>query len=44
MFEFIHLVMHGIGLCPESFGTLLINDYIVSIQYYLGRIKSYVYN
>jgi len=44
MFEFIHLIIHGLGLCPESFGTLLINDYIVSIQYYIERIKQNVYN
>lgn len=42
MFEFIHLIIHGIGLCPETFGMLMINDYIISLQYYLGRFKSYV--
>ena len=42
MFEFMHLIIHGIGLCPETFGMFMINDYIITLQYYLGRLKSYV--
>ena len=39
MLQVLHEVFHVLGLCPETFGILTLNDYINSIKYSIQEIK-----
>ena len=39
MLHTLHEIIHAIGLCPEVFGFLTLNDYITNIKFSLYQIK-----
>jgi len=39
MIQVIHEAFHVLGICPETFGILTLNDYINSIKYSIQEIK-----
>ena len=39
MLHTLHELTHVLGLCPEVFGFLTLNDYITDIKFSLYQIK-----
>ena len=39
MLHTLHEIIHAIGLCPEVFGFLTLNDYIINIKFSILQVK-----
>ena len=39
MLHTLHEIIHAIGLCPEVFGFLTLNDYITNIKFSILQVK-----
>jgi hypothetical protein len=42
MIETIHTILHTLGICTESVGFIMINNYITILKHYLFIIKNYI--
>jgi hypothetical protein len=42
MFETIHTVLHILGICPDSVGFIMVNNYITVTKHYLTLIKTFI--
>jgi hypothetical protein len=42
MIEVIHTILHTLGICPDSIGFVMWNNYVTILKHYLIIIKNYI--
>lgn len=41
--ELLHLFLHSAGLCPESISVFLVNEYFLTIKFYLDHVGERIF-